>query len=175
MTIVCRFCPDNFWLLDEDDMSEWERQWAMGLTKAHAVLHHLYFTLPFERRVVLLRQQISADAKLHQHSPGVELVVRRSHLVQDGFLAINSIGKGFRGRVRVKFVDDNGVPEDGIDMGGVFKEFLDTMCRQVFSPEYGLFNASAAGQLYPSSLAGSLGDSVSTLEFRPTASNRLTL
>ena len=37
----------------------------------------------------------------------------------------------------------------GIDMGGPFKEFLETMVKEVFRPEYGLFTPTPNGEYYP--------------------------
>ena len=60
--------------------------------------------------------------------------------VQDGYdqlrrLPVNSI----KGVIRVKFVNDLGVDEAGIDQDGVFKEFLEEIIKKVFNPALNLF------------------------------------
>lgn len=40
---------------------------------------------------------------------------------------------------RVAFVDEFGNTEDGVDGGGIFKEFLLTLSKSIFDPSYGLF------------------------------------
>ena len=57
--------------------------------------------------------------------------VRRETLVLDGLSQVNKLRQRFRGYVRVGFVDQFGVREEGQDMGGVFKEFLDVILREV--------------------------------------------
>lgn len=59
---------------------------------------------------------------------------------QDGYdqlrrLPVNSI----KGVIRVKFVNDLGVDEAGIDQDGVFKEFLEEIIKKVFNPALNLF------------------------------------
>lgn len=63
-----------------------------------------------------------------------------------------------KGVIRVKFVNDLGVDEAGIDQDGVFKEFLEEIIKKVFNPALNLFkvlvsfnhHASAADCLYSS-------------------------
>lgn len=50
-------------------------------------------------------------------------------------LPVNSI----KGVIRVKFVNDLGVDEAGIDQDGVFKEFLEEIIKKVFNPALNLF------------------------------------
>jgi ubiquitin-protein ligase E3 C len=47
------------------------------------------------------------------------------------------------------FVNDSGLPEAGIDAGGVFKEFLSSLVERAFDSNLGLFLRNPAGQLYP--------------------------
>lgn len=42
----------------------------------------------------------------------------------------------------MKFVNDLGVDEAGIDQDGVFKEFLEEIIKKVFNPALNLFKAS---------------------------------
>ena len=47
-----------------------------------------------------------------------------------------------QGIIRVKFVNDLGLDEAGIDQDGVFKEFLEEIIKKVFNPDMNLFKAS---------------------------------
>ncbi len=47
------------------------------------------------------------------------------------------------------FVNDSGLPEAGIDAGGVFKEFLSNLVERAFDANLGLFLRNPAAQLYP--------------------------
>ena len=44
-----------------------------------------------------------------------------------------------QGVIRVKFINDLGLDEAGIDQDGVFKEFLEEIIKKVFNPGLNLF------------------------------------
>lgn len=130
------------------------------------LLHAMPFILSFSRRVSLLRSFIRSDgtrfgygADAHQRLAAIEMVVRRDHVVHDGLEAISRLGRHFKQRVRVKFIEgggpvqdgypSGGVEERGIDLGGLFKEFLEIVCKEVFRVEYGLFTRTPQGRYYP--------------------------
>ncbi|KAK2078400.1 hypothetical protein QBZ16_003240 [Prototheca wickerhamii] len=119
--------------------------------------------VPFEARVELLRALIRADrARLRLDLPPaeggpfpVEFRVRRSHLREDGAGALLRLGESVKRRLSVQFVDAHGLPEAGIDMGGLQKEFLERFVAAVTDLRCGLFAQSGAA-VFPSPLAGEL-------------------
>jgi len=52
---------------------------------------------------------------------------------------INSRTSCMQGIIRVKFFNDLGLDEAGIDQDGVFKEFLEEIIKKVFNPDMNLF------------------------------------
>lgn len=44
-----------------------------------------------------------------------------------------------KNQLAIKFVNDLGMEEDGIDGGGLFKEFITKLCDKIFDPEYAFF------------------------------------
>jgi ubiquitin-protein ligase E3 C len=46
----------------------------------------------------------------------------------------------------------------GIDIGGLFKDFITDLSDRVFDPSYGLFSLTSANLMYPSPTASSLYD-----------------
>ncbi|KAM9447065.1 LOW QUALITY PROTEIN: ubiquitin-protein ligase E3B-like [Clarias gariepinus] len=57
--------------------------------------------------------------------------------------------------IRVKFVNDLGMDEAGIDQDGVFKEFLEGIIKKVFNPALNLFKTTSGNErLYPSPTSG---------------------
>lgn len=44
-----------------------------------------------------------------------------------------------KGVIRVKFINEQGLDEAGIDQDGVFKEFLEETIKRVFNPSLNLF------------------------------------
>ncbi len=96
-----------------------------------ATLRELPFSVPFDKRVALLRKWIAAD-KAARGEVMSEIVVRRSQVVQDGFREVERLGttqpRGrsgpgeasdgragarFRGKLKVTFMDDDNQPERG--------------------------------------------------------------
>ncbi|KAJ1823973.1 ubiquitin-protein ligase (E3) [Coemansia sp. RSA 2599] len=56
----------------------------------------------------------------------------------------------FKRRMQIEFEDQYGMPEAGIDGGGVFKEFLTSLVREAFDPQAEMFKATKQNSVYPS-------------------------
>ncbi|XP_078193354.1 ubiquitin-protein ligase E3B isoform X6 [Callithrix jacchus] len=70
----------------------------------------------------------------------------------DGYEQLRQLSQhAMKGVIRVKFVNDLGVDEAGIDQDGVFKEFLEEIIKRVFDPALNLFKTTSGDErLYPS-------------------------
>jgi ubiquitin-protein ligase E3 C len=77
------------------------------------------------------------------------VTIRREFVVEDGFAGLNHLGPKLKKTVQIQFINVDGLEEAGIDGGGVFKEFLNTLVKAAFDPQYGLFNATSQRELYP--------------------------
>jgi hypothetical protein len=124
--------------------------------RLYAVLTRLPQVLPFAQRVQVFHRLLASDKRRAQdeaHLYGHRIRVRRSHVYEDAFAGMNHLGRGLRGRVQVTLVSDLGTEEAGIDGGGVFKEFMDTLARRAFDPQYALFRATPEHLLYPNPLS----------------------
>jgi hypothetical protein len=63
---------------------------------------------------------------------------RRDQLLEDSFLQLNAMGpERLKGRLRIAYVNEAGLAEAGIDGGGLFKDFMEELLRQGFSPQVG--------------------------------------
>ena len=51
--------------------------------------------------------------------------------------------------MKITFVNEQGLEEAGIDGGGVFKEYIDSLTKAAFSPEYAFFLETDERLLYP--------------------------
>ena len=94
------------------------------------VLRTLPFITPFRDRVLLFRRLLSQHRAAHYGGPVTEVRVRRSELVADGLRAVNCPGP-----IRIRFVDETGETEAGLDMAGLLKELLEALLRQLLSLE----------------------------------------
>jgi len=96
-----------------------------------------------------------------QLAPGqphrIQFSVRRDALLADSFAgfkaiaALDSTGARFKERLQVEFINAEGMPEAGIDGGGLMKEFLDGLVQKAFKPagSGGLFVATGQHEVYP--------------------------
>ncbi|KAJ3365989.1 putative E3 ubiquitin-protein ligase [Allomyces javanicus] len=66
--------------------------------------------------------------------PFIPLTIRRSHLVQDSMDQLSDPDLDLKKRLRVEFAG-----EEGIDAGGLTKEWLMLLVRDLFDPSYGLW------------------------------------
>lgn len=84
--------------------------------------------------------------------PSLTLNVRREHVFMDSYKALfYKSGEEIKnGKLNIRF---NG--EEGIDAGGVSREWFGVMARQMFNPDYALFNPVASDRttFHPNSLS----------------------
>ena len=74
-------------------------------------------------------------------------------------------GRELRQTIRVKFYNDLGLAEAGIDQDGVFKEFLEEINKRIFDPQCNLFKMTDDNKLYPSHTALVNPDSLDLFQF----------
>ncbi|KIM29078.1 hypothetical protein M408DRAFT_329093 [Serendipita vermifera MAFF 305830] len=143
---------------DEDITRQLTKRELAYLSPRLGILNNIPFAIPFESRVSIFRSFIRNDrfkmdnigyggAHLHRN----KVIVRRDHVSQDGFDHLNELGVAWKGRLAITFVDKFGQEEAGIDGGGVFKEFLTSLSREVFDTNRGLWFATKQQELYPNS------------------------
>ncbi len=71
------------------------------------------------------------------------LNIRRDHLIEDTLNEVSKPNVNFEYELKVKFVG-----EQGVDEGGVRKEFFILLIRQIFDPNYGMFSYNSKTRLY---------------------------
>ncbi|XP_027350463.1 E3 ubiquitin-protein ligase UPL7 isoform X2 [Abrus precatorius] len=130
---------------------------------------------PFEERVEMFREFIKMDKASRKMAgeisePGsraVEIVIRRGHIVEDGFQQLNSLGSRLKSSIHVSFVSECGLLEAGLDYGGLSKEFLTDISKAAFAPEYGLFTQTSTSDrlLIPTASARYLENGLQMIEF----------
>jgi ubiquitin-protein ligase E3 C len=66
--------------------------------------------------------------------------VRRDEVMEDGYAGLHALpSSALKSIIRIQFTNALGVAEAGVDGGGLFKDFLDDLVKEAFSPERGLF------------------------------------
>ncbi|KAJ4970715.1 hypothetical protein NE237_003814 [Protea cynaroides] len=143
-----------------------------GMGSVIATIPHVF---PFEERVLMFREFVKLDkdsrrmaGEVARPGPGsIEIVVRRGNIVEDGFRQLNSLGSKLKSCIHVSFVSECGLPEAGLDYGGLSKEFLTDISKTAFDPEYGLFFQTSTSErlLFPNAAARLKGNGIQMIEF----------
>lgn len=145
-------CLPKLWIVE--DLLERE----INSSKTHAQLITLLSTpilnvmpalVPFKRRLKLFEKIVSTNRLSIQGShatndlePGIGVKIMRGRVLEDGIHQLNNLGPRMRERIRVIYVNEAGVVEGGIDVGGLFKEFWTDLSNLAFQPGYALFCAT---------------------------------
>ncbi|KAI0260666.1 HECT-domain-containing protein [Gloeopeniophorella convolvens] len=119
------------------------------------VLNNIPFAVPFEARVTIFRafaendkRSIGADVRsIEEFHARTRATVRRGHVAEDGFDKLGDAD--LKRNIQITFIDQFGEKELGIDGGGVFKEFLTDLSKEVFDTDRGLWLANKKNELYP--------------------------
>jgi len=87
-----------------------------------------------ERRMTILYSLMQGD----NVSPFLKLRVRRGHLIEDALVRLEMVAQDRPGDFKKQFyVEFEG--EQGIDEGGVSKEFFQLVIDELFNPDFGMF------------------------------------
>ncbi|KAI0074242.1 HECT-domain-containing protein [Panus rudis PR-1116 ss-1] len=116
------------------------------------VLNNIPFAIPFDVRVSIFRNfvmndMVSRGYDRYNRRAVNRVTVRRTSIAQDGFDRLGDVD--LKSPIAITFVDEFGQEEAGIDGGGVFKEFLMSLCKEVFDTNHGLWLATKNNELYP--------------------------
>ncbi|TKS78756.1 Ubiquitin-protein ligase E3B [Collichthys lucidus] len=154
-----RFTPDDHWLRKDLKPSLLFQELEKGKKRAQLLLQYIPHVIPHKNRVLLFRNIVTKEKEslglieTSSASPHVtHITIRRSRMLEDGYDQLRRLpANSIKGVIRVKFVNDLGVDEAGIDQDGVFKEFLEEIIKKVFNPALNLFKTTSGNErLYPS-------------------------
>lgn len=102
-------------------------------TKTQGLYYDCRIRMYTERRLHIFQSQLGQTS-----NPYLKLRVRRDHLIDDALVELEMIAMGnpkdLKKQLVVEFVD-----EQGIDEGGVSKEFFQLVVEEIFNPDYGMF------------------------------------
>ncbi|KAH3752596.1 hypothetical protein DPMN_187217 [Dreissena polymorpha] len=153
------YTPPDHWLIKEVKASSFLVDLDKGKKTAMFILLKMPHIIPFGERVKVFRKTVYNErvslglCDSQSTTPQSTLItVHRSRIVEDGYrqLAQQPV-RAIKGLIRVRFVNEQGLDEAGIDQDGVFKEFLEETITKVFDPSLNLFKVTSEQKLFPSS------------------------
>ena len=134
------------------------------------ILQNMPFFIPFATRVQIFRQFVGLDQHRRRGTSDPDMwrfaqmnsaagdinrhraKVRREHIFDDAYAQYYELGEGLKEPIQIRFVDKFDTIEEGIDGGGVTKEFLTSVTNEAFSAVNGmeaLFVENDQHLLYP--------------------------
>lgn len=156
----CRrnYTPAGHWLIRDIKVSTFIGDLEKGRRAPQLLLQTMPHIIPHEDRVRLFRKYINNEKTVLGltesacASPQSTLItVHRNRIVEDGYRQLALLpSQSLKGVIRVRFINEQGLDEAGIDQDGVFKEFLEESIKRVFDPSLNLFKATSEERLYPS-------------------------
>ncbi|XP_015600022.1 ubiquitin-protein ligase E3B isoform X2 [Cephus cinctus] len=171
----CRrtFCPDGHWLAKEVRVSGFLTDLEKGRRGAALLLSIMPHVIPHSERVVLFRKHVADEKAVMgltesacNSPPSTLITIHRSRIVEDGYRQLAMLpSQALKGVIRVRFVNEQGLDEAGIDQDGVFKEFLEETIKRVFDPSLNLFKATSENRLYPSPTSSMQDNHLQLFEF----------
>eukprot|EP00092_Neocalanus_flemingeri_P034441 GFUD01037450.1.p1 GENE.GFUD01037450.1~~GFUD01037450.1.p1 ORF type:complete len:1075 (-),score=271.40 GFUD01037450.1:205-3429(-) len=167
------FTRPNHWLLKEVKLGTLLCDLERNRPVAKLVISKLPHIIPHQERVLLFRKKVHTEKtslgilESDSVSPQSTLIsVHRNRIVEDGYRQLGSLAaQSFKGVIRVRFVNMQGLDEAGIDQDGVFKEFLEETIKKVFDPSLNLFCTTSEERLYPSPLSHITENHLDLFEF----------
>jgi ubiquitin-protein ligase E3 C len=143
---------ENFWM----NMELISKFSGYSQTKQLESMKIMPFVFPFTYRLTILNtffanikktkiNQIIAEHEQYE----INLLISRDHMFEETLnLYLNNMLDPFK-KWKISFVDKFGNREEGVDAGGLYKEFLFKLSEQAFAQQAGLFIESNSGFLMP--------------------------
>lgn len=114
------------------------------MSGSFSLLVHNPRVLDFDNKRNYFSQQLHRRPHTREHYSTLQLNVRRQRVFEDSFQYLQrKTGEQIKyGKLSIRFYD-----EEGVDAGGVTREWFQILARQMFNPNYALFQPCAADRL----------------------------
>jgi hypothetical protein len=137
----------------------WPKEVWAGISGADALpdsnLQKVLAVIPqvidFNARLLILRNEIEMN-KINGQSHalyGTEIRIKRDLIYEDSYSQLSGRIDKLKSRIKIVMLNEQGIEEDGIDGGGLFREFMDLLAKRIFDPQYSLFVENNERFLYP--------------------------
>lgn len=156
--------------LKEQQTQRSRQRYLASVTPRLEILQNMPFFIPFATRVQIFRKVVEMDqfkrrggfvdpddwrfALIHHRDGDItkhRATVRRESVFEDAYTQFFGLSDGLKEPIQIKFIDKFGTEEEGIDGGGVTKEFLTSVTSEAFNATNGLdlFIENDQHLLYP--------------------------
>ncbi|KAJ3157378.1 Ubiquitin-protein ligase E3B [Irineochytrium annulatum] len=141
---------EDGWIMKELKKSSFIEEVKTGTARSVTIVQKMPQCIPFSSRVEIFRSFIVQD-KMTLGTVPITVQISRLTVLEDGFRFLGRLNPSqIKQTIRVKYINEFGLAEAGIDQSGVFKEFLEDMCKRAFNTDFGLFRVTDDGNCVPS-------------------------
>uniref|UniRef100_T1IQC0 Ubiquitin-protein ligase E3A n=1 Tax=Strigamia maritima TaxID=126957 RepID=T1IQC0_STRMM len=112
-------------------------------TRAMALYYDNRIRMYSERRISVLQSFVHGTPS----NPYLKLRVRRDHIIDDALVELEMIAMENPNDLKKQLVVEF-LGEQGIDEGGVSKEFFQLVVEEIFNPDFAMFTLNADTQMY---------------------------
>ena len=146
--------PENFWIIEKDLFTRYNKLKNDEITTqiSSTLLVNVPHTIPFTLRAKVFQHLIAVqkDGVVGYHP----VTICRNSIFEDAFQKIYKNKMNMKGNLQIKFVNEFGQAEEGIDGGGLFKEFVTQLCDRIFDSDYAYFKENESDRkLMPNHLS----------------------
>jgi len=132
---------ENFWIVEKDLQFKGENKSAEELVHmiSHTHLINVPHAIPFVLRAKIFQHLLILQRVEYSGHYIHPITITRATIVEDAFAKLFMQKFNMKKQLAIKFFNELGQIEEGIDGGGLFKEFIVKVCEKIFDPEYGFF------------------------------------
>jgi len=117
--------------------------------------------LDFDNKRLYFRTELQRMDDVRQHLGGIRISIRRAQVFEDSYHQLRSRTKEeMKERISVHFVG-----EEGVDAGGLLREFYSLLAREMFNPNYALFTPTSISTFQPNRSSSINADHLSYFTF----------
>jgi E3 ubiquitin-protein ligase HUWE1 len=138
---------------------------SLLLKGSFALLANFPKILDFDNKRTYFKAELQKQKTEMYHrgliGSSIRLSIRRAHVFEDAYHQLRNRTKDeMRDKLTIHFVG-----EEGIDAGGLLREFYSILARAMFNPHYALFTPTSSGTFQPNRSSNIIVDHLSYFSF----------
>lgn len=138
---------DDDFCTQQEISPEFVHQAMIPDSREASIIELAPFLVPCDIRFQIFDLKLATSKQTETHT---RLRIRRRKLFQDAFHQLNSLSeKDLHGTMSVEFIDDHGLAEQGVDGGGLRREFVNNVVEISFGKKLNLFKSTPDNLMYP--------------------------
>ena len=108
------------------------------------IVRYMPNLLDFDNKRAHFAKELERQKRQNRPPRDLSLSIKRDNIFQEAYNQLNSKrGNELRGKLRIRYST-----EEGIDAGGLTRDFYIELSKAMFKPDYALFNLSNNGTTY---------------------------